>query len=92
MKPENLVLVASPNPFNPAVNIQVSGWQRGAELRIFNVSGKVVADLMSTFNSGSYTRGVREVTWNAAGHASGVYLVLLRQGNVELKRMVMFVM
>ncbi len=84
-------LTASPNPFNPAVNIQVSGWQRGTVLRIFNVSGKVMADLTSALNSGSYVKGVREVTWNAAGQASGVYLVLLRHGNVEFKRKVLLI-
>ena len=84
--PENLSLVVSPNPFNPNLNIKVFGLKSGTDLRILSVNGKVVADLTSVLNSAMTGKGVRQVTWNADGHASGVYLVLLRQGNVELKR------
>ena len=88
IRQEGLSLAASPNPFNPSVNIQVAGWRSGTELRILNVSGKVVADLTKVLNSGT---GQQRVLWNAAGQASGVYLVMLRQGKTELKRKVIMI-
>ncbi len=85
------IIGCDPNPFNPSVNIQVSGCRKSTELKILNVSGMVVADLTSVLNIGSYVNGVRQVTWNGAGHASGVYLVLLRHGNMEYKRKVLLI-
>ena len=85
---EGLSLAASPNPFNPSVNIQVAGWRSGMELKVFNVSGRVVADLTKLQSSGM---GQRQVVWNAAGQASGVYLVILKHGKKELKRKIMLI-
>ena len=85
---ESLSLVTSPNPFNPSVNIQVAGWRSGMELKILNVSGKVVADLTKVQCGDT---GQRQVVWNALGQASGVYLVMLRQGKTEIKRKVMLI-
>ncbi len=80
-----------PNPFNPIIQINVSGWKSDANLKVFDINGKVVADLMSGLSKESSGMRVRQVRWNAAGHASGVYLVLLRQGNVECKRRVVLI-
>jgi hypothetical protein len=87
---ENMALITSPNPFNPSVNIQVGGCKSGAELKILNIDGKIVADLTATLNGGSHA-GRRQVVWNASGYASGVYLVMFRNGNVELKRKIMLI-
>ena len=88
---EGISLVASPNPFNPAIIFQVSGIKRGMELKVLNINGRVMADLTKALNRAASGRSVCQVTWNAECHASGVYLVLLRQGNVEFKRKVMLV-
>ncbi len=88
---EGISLAASPNPFNPAVTFQVSGIKKGMELKVLNINGKVISDLTKALNSASSGNGVRQLTWNGAGHASGVYLVLLRHGNMEYKRRVVLI-
>jgi hypothetical protein len=86
--PENLALNTSPNPFNPNVSISVSGWKTGAELKVLDINGKVVADLTSSLGGGI---GHRQVSWNASNRASGVYLFVLRYGKMELKKKAMLV-
>jgi hypothetical protein len=89
--PENFALAASPNPFNPNVTISVSGWKAGAELKVIDVTGKVVADLTASISGGSRGMGLRRVSWNASGRASGVYIFMLRYGKAELKRKAMLI-
>ena len=86
--PDKPSLAASPNPFNPIINISVAGWRSGTELKILNVSGRVVADLTRVQSSG---KGQRRIVWNASGQASGVYLVMLKYGAIELKRKILLV-
>ena len=81
-------LIVTPNPFNPSVNIQVAGWRSGTELKILNVSGKVVVDLTKVQSSGM---GQRQIVWNAAGQASGVYLIMLKTGKTQMKQKVMLI-
>jgi hypothetical protein len=83
-----LFMDAAPNPFNPDVTISVSGWKTGAELKVLDVNGKVVADLTSSLGGGV---GHRQISWNASNRASGVYLFVLRYGKVELKRKAMLI-
>ena len=90
-QPVDFTLSAFPNPFNPNVNIRVNCCRDGTELKILNVNGKVVADLTSALKSGVNRAMSQQVVWNATDHASGVYLMLLRQGKVELKRKVMLI-
>ena len=70
-------LKASPNPFNPATVLYVSGIVRDAESRfeIFNISGKKVADLTPALVTGAYA-----ILWNAQSVSSGVYLARLQCG------------
>jgi len=88
---EKLSLVTSPNPFNPSVNIRVSSWKSGMELKILNINGQVVTNLTSALNSGSHGAVLRQVTWNASSCASGVYLVILKNGKEEIKRKIMLI-
>jgi hypothetical protein len=88
---KDLSLSVAPNPFNPSVAISVSGWQACAELKILDVSGKVVADLTQALNRGSQGKGQRNVSWSALSRASGVYIVMLKNGKAELKRKVMLI-
>ncbi|HXG00278.1 MAG TPA: alpha-amylase family glycosyl hydrolase, partial [Bacteroidota bacterium] len=76
-----------PNPFNPATtigfSIQVSGF---VSLKVYDVLGREVATLVN----GVLQPGNYEVTWNAAGVSSGVYLYrLVAGGFVETKKMVL---
>jgi photosystem II stability/assembly factor-like uncharacterized protein len=66
-----------PNPFNPATRIAYSVRGFGfVSLKVFNVIGREIATLVNEEKApGSY-----EVTWNASGLASGVYLYRLEAG------------
>ncbi len=86
-----LELSLSPNPFNMAINLMVSDWKSGWELKILDIHGKIVVDLTTVLNSGPRGSGLSQVSWNASGYASGVYVVILHSGNVELKRKVVLI-
>jgi hypothetical protein len=70
-------LQALPNPFNPAVTLRLAGpLEKAASLKIFDLSGRLVADLSGKIRNGS-------AAWNAhdgAGRtvAAGIYVAVLR--------------
>ena len=69
-----------PNPFNPVVTIAYSLEEScNMTLNIYNISGQLVETLVD----GYMEAGRHSVVWNAAGHASGTYIVSLE---VEGKR------
>jgi len=75
-----------PNPFNPSTKISwqspVSGWQT---LKVYDMLGTEVAKLVDEYKPA----GVFEVTFDAAGLASGIYVYRLQAGSfVETKKMV----
>ena len=63
-----------PNPFNPATTIryELKGTSK-VLLQVFNLLGQLVATLVD----GVQQAGVREVRWNSASAASGVYFYRL---------------
>jgi len=72
-----------PNPFNPVTVIRFSLEKPGyTRLEVFNVAGQLVATLVD----GELPAGEHEVTWNAAGHASGVYFYRLTSGSKRITR------
>jgi hypothetical protein len=76
-----------PNPFNPSTRISFSVRGSGfVSLKVYDVLGREVRTLVNEdLQPGSY-----EVTFNADGLASGVYLYRLRAGNfTQTKRMVL---
>lgn len=77
-----------PNPFNPVATIRFDVGEASHEstLRIFDISGRNVATLISGhLESGSY-----EVKWDARGFASGVYFSELISGqNRHTQKMVL---
>ncbi len=82
--PEDFRLYSAyPNPFNPVTTI---GFDVPAEsnvtLEIYNISGQRVDEL----HAGSMTAGFHTVTWNAAGHPSGLYFARLQAGNTVLNQ------
>jgi hypothetical protein len=76
-----------PNPFNPStvISYQISAAGQ-VSLIVYDVLGREVQKLVNSPQaSGAYS-----VTWNAAGHPSGVYLIRLKTGNFSsTKRMVL---
>ncbi len=68
-----------PNPFNPSTSIRFSVAETGlATLKVFNVTGEVVAEL---FNSNVEKGTVQIVNFDASNLTSGVYFARLTQGN-----------
>ena len=55
-----------PNPFNPTVNFQIQGTSGRQMVRIYDLSGKMVANVMLLNGSGQ---------WPAKNHPAGIYLV-----------------
>jgi len=76
-----------PNPFNPETKIEYTLAKSGEViLTIYNVQGSQVA----RFVEGEQKAGTYEVTWNAPGMASGIYLYRLQAGDfVRTKKMVL---
>ncbi|MEA2077038.1 MAG: T9SS type A sorting domain-containing protein [Candidatus Marinimicrobia bacterium] len=67
-----------PNPFNPLTTIAFDLPSDGmVNMTVFNIAGRQVAKLIDrqSMQTGSY-----ELTWNAADHASGVYIIRAQYG------------
>lgn len=76
-----------PNPFNPKTVIRYSlPVTDHIDLSIYNTLGQKVATLVNTKQpDGNY-----QITWNASGLSSGVYLYRLQAGNhVQTKKMIL---
>ena len=67
-----------PNPFNPSTNISFSlPAEMHVNLAVYDISGRLVAELMNEVKSASD----HSVVWNAIDNSSGVYFVKLTAGN-----------
>ena len=59
-----------PNPFNPSTTVRyILQGTAYVTVRVYDVLGREI----ETLSEGFVEAGVHAVTWNAAGHASGVY-------------------
>ena len=67
-----------PNPFNPSTVISVNNLKLvdGVSLLVYDVKGRVVANLSSKLISGT-----NHITWNAKGFAGGIYFASLKYGS-----------
>src|SRR5262249_34574610 len=74
-----------PNPFNPSTLIryslpaQPSGGLYHVRIRIFNVVGQQVAELVNE----DQTAGYKTVEWNASGLPTGLYYYRLNAGSFD---------
>jgi hypothetical protein len=86
VREQPLRMTAAPNPFNPSTVISISGVKLvAASLRVFDMRGRMVADLTGALRR-SAMRGEARVEWNAAGLASGIYVVRLDGTGFTLTR------
>ncbi|HUL43767.1 MAG TPA: T9SS type A sorting domain-containing protein [Bacteroidota bacterium] len=76
-----------PNPFNPLTTIEFSLPKSGhVALRVYNVLGEQVAELMS----GWLVRGSHAAVWDASGNASGIYFYRVQSGAYsETKKLIL---
>jgi hypothetical protein len=76
-----------PNPFNPSTSIKYAISDRQfVSLKVFNILGDEVATLVNEEKE----QGVYDITFNAAGLSSGMYLYKLQAGTfVETKKMIL---
>jgi hypothetical protein len=74
-----------PNPFNPSTTIEFSIPNTElVNIIVYNALGEKVVDLVNTI----LPAGQHKVTFNAAGFASGIYLVKMKAGNfTEIRKM-----
>jgi len=77
LQPEEFGVATFPNPFNPmtAISYQLPA-DSPVSLRIYDLAGRIVAELVN----GLRDAGVHQVTWDASGLPSGVYLYRLEAG------------
>lgn len=77
-----------PNPFNPTTEIryQISEADH-VTLKVYDVLGREVAALVNEVQG----PGLKSVTWNATGNASGVYYYTLRQGASQQTRTMLLI-
>jgi hypothetical protein len=75
LRPQDVQLLpAWPNPFNPVTRLAWTQREAGpVQLELFNLAGGRVARLAE----GVHAAGRHEVSWEAAGQASGCYLLRL---------------
>lgn len=80
-----------PNPFNPVTKIRFdlpnnSDLKAGLKLTVYDVSGKVVSELLNT----SYTAGKWEIDFDASSLATGAYFYKIEAGDyTDIQKMVL---
>jgi hypothetical protein len=76
-----------PNPFNPSTVIRYTvPKQSRISLRVYDILGRVVADLVNEMKE----PGAYSVDFNASKLASGIYIYTLQADNVNFARKMMF--
>jgi hypothetical protein len=77
-----------PNPFNPSTTVSFSiPVEMNVDLKVYDISGRVVGELMS----GMQSQGLYEITWDAGNNASGLYFVRLVAGSEMHTQKIMLV-
>jgi len=78
---------AYPNPFNPSTSIGLNISNEGhVDVKVFDLSGRVVATLLS----GNFSAGYHDMKWNASKQASGMYLVRAEMtGDVAMQKILL---
>ena len=70
-----------PNPFNPVVNINYSLSKSDiVEISIYDLNGQIVEALFSGYKP----IGTYDIAWDASNMSSGIYIIMIKSGNVIL--------
>lgn len=86
--PTEYILTAYPNPFNPTTTISFTLPEAGAaQVAVYDLTGREVAQLVSE----SLSSGQHDATFDASGLPSGIYLVRLQAGAIQLTQKVALV-
>ena len=73
-----VILTASPNPFNPTVTLSFTIPVEGVvTLSIYDVRGRRVDTLVDAHTQ----KGIHTTTWDGTGHASGTYFARIQTQN-----------
>ena len=81
------LLSNSPNPFNPTTTISFTlSVAEKVNLSIYDISGQLVATLANSWRE----TGRHEVTWQAEGVPSGMYIVRMEAGDFSAVRKLVF--
>ena len=76
--PQEIMLNAYPNPFNPVNTLSFSVPEEGViQLSIYNISGQMITTLAHDLK----TPGIYEYSWDANAYPSGVYFARLNVNN-----------
>lgn len=86
--PRDMTMSAYPNPFNGETTIAFDVPRTGrVSVTLYNLLGEEVATLVrEPLPAGSYTR-----VWNAAAQPSGMYFAVLRAGDRNVTRKLMYI-
>jgi hypothetical protein len=86
------LLNAYPNPFNPVVKLTLSGIANGSisSYKIFDVSGKVVADLTNAVKKSGLSQRRLTLNWDASGNGSGIYVVRVTSNKGSLVKKLIY--
>ena len=78
---------AYPNPFNPSTSISLHMPMAGnVNVQVYDLSGRMISTLLS----GVQEQGDYNLTWNASGQASGMYLVRAEvSGDVAVQKILL---
>ena len=86
--PESCEIInAYPNPFNPkiAISYQLSANSK-IKLSIYNSAGQKVTNILKETKKA----GTHEISWDASGHPSGIYLIKLTSNEmVDVKKVLL---
>lgn len=79
--PDNYELINYPNPFNASTQIQIKVPESGiVSLKAYNVIGEEIAEIVINY----FTAGTYKFFFNANELSSGVYLLRMNSGKVNL--------
>jgi len=77
-----------PNPFNPTTTISYSMPHSGnIMIRAFDIRGRLVDNIISTFQSSGY----HSIVWDASRYPSGIYFITMEAGTFRETRKVLLI-